>query len=504
MTVTSTTAINTYTGDGADTTFNFSFKILDESHLLVRIRTIATGAYATQTITTDYTVTGTGNDPGQTNYSSGTVTMLTAPTTLQQVVITRQVPRTQEIDYMENDSFPAETAEMTIDKLTMIAQEQEEQMDLLVTIDAVSGVDPTLSIGADDALKYVRVNTDGDGLEMADLVDAPTYTFPGGTGILSQTASGIAAARTITGTANEITLVNGNGVSGNPTISIPTALTFTGKTITAGTYKAPLIKDTDGNVAVNLSSGGAAAVNYMTITSATTGTGVSLVAAGSDSNIDFSVYPKNTGYFYVNGNAGAYMRFPNTDGAATQFLSLLDTHILQWTTPAYQYVSSVTVSAAASVTIDLPSTPYTSFLLHGMGVSPATDAVHLYARFRTTGGAIRSAGTDYDGSMIGRGWSGTMTRSDTAAQLYLSDIGGTSFGNAAGEFSSFHMYIDRPASSSTRTQIRCHLNNADTASHPNNCNLFGCVTTTEANDQIQLLFSSGNIANGIFTLYGMV
>lgn len=55
-------------------------------------------------------------------------------------------------------------------------------------------------------------------------------------GILVQTAADTFTGRTITGTANEITVTNGNGVSGNPTLSLPTALTFTGKTITGGTF----------------------------------------------------------------------------------------------------------------------------------------------------------------------------------------------------------------------------------------------------------------------------
>ncbi|MBK9183866.1 MAG: hypothetical protein IPM83_12270 [Ignavibacteria bacterium] len=42
--------------------------------------------------------------------------------------------------------------------------------------------------------------------------------------------------RLIAGTANEITVTNGDGVAGNPTISIPTAVTFTGKTVTGGTF----------------------------------------------------------------------------------------------------------------------------------------------------------------------------------------------------------------------------------------------------------------------------
>ena len=57
-----------------------------------------------------------------------------------------------------------------------------------------------------------------------------------GTGILTRTADESWALRTLTGTSAEITVTNGNGVLGNPTISLPTALTFTGKTITGGTY----------------------------------------------------------------------------------------------------------------------------------------------------------------------------------------------------------------------------------------------------------------------------
>jgi hypothetical protein len=60
-------------------------------------------------------------------------------------------------------------------------------------------------------------------------------------GIAVRTATDTWAQRTITGTANEITATNGDGVSGNPTLSLPTALTFTGKTITGGTYVSPTI-----------------------------------------------------------------------------------------------------------------------------------------------------------------------------------------------------------------------------------------------------------------------
>ena len=46
-------------------------------------------------------------------------------------------------------------------------------------------------------------------------------------GILARTTTGTYASRTITGTSNQINVANGDGVSGNPTLSLPSQLTFT-------------------------------------------------------------------------------------------------------------------------------------------------------------------------------------------------------------------------------------------------------------------------------------
>jgi hypothetical protein len=67
-----------------------------------------------------------------------------------------------------------------------------------------------------------------------------------GTGILTQTSPGVYAARTITGTTNRVTVTNGSGVSGNPTVDISTAyvgqasITTLG-TISTGTWAATTI-----------------------------------------------------------------------------------------------------------------------------------------------------------------------------------------------------------------------------------------------------------------------
>lgn len=51
-------------------------------------------------------------------------------------------------------------------------------------------------------------------------------------GLWARTGAGTGSARTITGTANEITVTNGDGVAGAPTLSVPTSLNYAGKTFT--------------------------------------------------------------------------------------------------------------------------------------------------------------------------------------------------------------------------------------------------------------------------------
>jgi hypothetical protein len=148
-------------------------------------------------------------------------------------------------------------------------------------------------------------------------------------GSTSITPASIGAIASVSGTANEVTAAT---VSGAVTVSLPTALTFTGKTVTGGTYASPAITGT-----VKLTGTGASAytpfvqtfssavtnfngyqLNYIQNTSNGSDASVDYVAYNDASDVDsyfidmgisssnytsptYTVFPANGGYVYTGG-----------------------------------------------------------------------------------------------------------------------------------------------------------------------------------------------------------
>lgn len=139
MTISTTASRIDYNGNGVTVDFSFPYLFLADADLVV-ILVDAAGAETVQTITTHYTLAGAGDPAG------GTVTMLTAPATGERLVIYRDADITQEVDYITGDSFPAETHEQALDRLTMIAQRLEDQIErsLRLSEGAASTIDVIL------------------------------------------------------------------------------------------------------------------------------------------------------------------------------------------------------------------------------------------------------------------------------------------------------------------------------------------------------------------------
>ena len=159
MTVSTTIIKNSHNGNGSTTNFAYQFKILQDSDLTVIIRS-STGTETVKSLSTHYTVAGAGDASG----GSITFTSGNTPASGETVVIRRNVPQTQAIDYIANDPFPAETHEEGLDRATMVAQQVSEEADRSIKLSRTNTMTSTeFTVGATDrANKILAFDSTGE------------------------------------------------------------------------------------------------------------------------------------------------------------------------------------------------------------------------------------------------------------------------------------------------------------------------------------------------------
>jgi len=159
MTVSSTTVKNSYSGNGSTTQFAYGYKIFADTDLIVIIRSAA-GTETVKTLTTHYTVAGAGDASG------GSITFTTGntPASGETVVIIREVPQTQAIDYIANDPFPAESHEEGLDRATMTTQQVQEELNRSIKLSRTNTMTSTeFTVGATDrANKILAFDSSGE------------------------------------------------------------------------------------------------------------------------------------------------------------------------------------------------------------------------------------------------------------------------------------------------------------------------------------------------------
>lgn len=136
--ISAATARNKYTGNNTTATYAYGFKVFDEDHIKVTMRT-ALGVESTLTIDTDYTVTGVGEEAGgnivlvdnDQDWLDGVSNYLDDD---MELTITRNIPLTQGDDYANQTDFYPETHEATYDKLVMMIQQLQEQINRCVKV----------------------------------------------------------------------------------------------------------------------------------------------------------------------------------------------------------------------------------------------------------------------------------------------------------------------------------------------------------------------------------
>ncbi|QJB56177.1 hypothetical protein [Pseudodesulfovibrio sp. zrk46] len=182
MTIASTENKTIYGGNGSTKVFAIPFMFHRNEDIDVVLTDIE-GLEVPQTLGTDYQLTGMGESLG------GTCIMTLPPEAGQTLVILRNPAIIQEVDYVENDAFPAATHEAALDKLTMICQTLAERLDRTITFrvsSAVTGVE----LPNPDAGRVLGWNDDGTNLANRDIKDIdglgvallPLSVNDGGTG----------------------------------------------------------------------------------------------------------------------------------------------------------------------------------------------------------------------------------------------------------------------------------------------------------------------------------
>lgn len=122
MTVSNETYRHDYNGNDVTVDFPISFYFLVKAHIEAILYNSVTEIETSLILPTHYDLADAGNPAG------GTLTMVTAPTSDETLTIIRNVDYKQETDLVENATYSAEVLERVFDKLTMLAQQMQEQM----------------------------------------------------------------------------------------------------------------------------------------------------------------------------------------------------------------------------------------------------------------------------------------------------------------------------------------------------------------------------------------
>lgn len=208
-----------------------------------------------------------------------------------------------------------------------------------------------------------------------------------GTGVLVRTADDTWALRTIAGTANEITVTNGNGVAGNPTASLPAAITGTGKTWTGGTFT--------GLVSASIGTPFATGVTNFTTVGSSTATSAMAVGQGA---FNYAAFVWN--YNATAGNASAAIATsgysnPLTIDASTVTLQSLSGGPVKIGTSTVSFGGNFTTSGAFAVTQTYTGTTTVTFPTTG---TLATLQANLGAFASTTSAQLASVISDETGT----------------------------------------------------------------------------------------------------------
>jgi hypothetical protein len=379
MTVSSTTSKVSFSGNGSTTAFAVSFYFLATSDLKVTLRK-ADGTEVVKTLATDYTVTGAGVTSG------GTVTMGTAPASGETLVIQRNVPFTQLVDYQPNDPFPANTHEQALDKLTMEVQQLNEAVSRSIKVSTTNTItSPEFTVDATTrANKVLAFDAAG---ELAVTQELGTYKGNWATGttyaarsiikdtsnnniyicVTAHTASGAQPISTNTDSAKWALIVDAASATSSASAAsssasaasssataAATSATNAATSATSASTSASTATTQASNASTSASNASTSATNAATSATAAANSATTAAAAAA-AGLYRQVLDKTANYTVLAADQGTLFRMNTGSGALTVTLPQISTvtdgfkvSVVKWTGDA----NGVTINRSGSDTIN--------------------------------------------------------------------------------------------------------------------------------------------------------
>lgn len=168
-------------------------------------------------------------------------------------------------------------------------------------------------------------------------------------------------------------------------------------------------------------------------------------------------------------------------------------------------ISTVTASNVATVDFTGLASDYDMYLVEVVKCQSETDGVNfLFKTSANNGSSFDGGASDYSyGVAFSQTPSGVTSRTGSAGVAEITLSGGAVGNDANQEYISLNMHVLRPSQVSYGTVYWDGALNAQTTGHYNIFQGVGQRRAEAAFNAIRFYFSSGNVASGIFTLYGV-
>lgn len=155
-----------YTASAAQTAFDYPFPIFENSDIVVYDNSTL------QVLTTDYTVSGAGNDSG------GTITFLSGRTLGHTITIYRDIPIERISQFANDGPQSADAYNEELNRIVMVQQQLEELIQRCIRV-------PLISSGADSAFQLDMSAFEGKFITIVNGIPAPAAAtvVSGSTGI---------------------------------------------------------------------------------------------------------------------------------------------------------------------------------------------------------------------------------------------------------------------------------------------------------------------------------